>query len=292
MRLATYLEGGQERPCVVVGEEIIDLRAVRPDLPCTVADLLGLASGGLERARAVVDEGSGHRPLAEVVLGPPVRPQKLFGIGLNYSDHAREANREPPRFPIVFAKMINSLAGPFADVEVPAVSKQLDYEGELAVVIGRRCRSVSREDAPSVVGGYTVANDFTVRDWQRRTPQFTLGKSFDTHGPLGPWLVTPDELEDPHDIAFRTLVNGEVRQQGDTSNLIHDCWDLIAEISTACTLEPGDVISTGTCGGVGAFFDPPRWLVAGDVVRVEFDGIGAIENRIVPQRRSEHAATR
>jgi 2-keto-4-pentenoate hydratase/2-oxohepta-3-ene-1,7-dioic acid hydratase in catechol pathway len=131
---------------------------------------------------------------------------------------------------------------------------------------------------------FTNANDVTVRDWQRRTPQWTLGKSFDTHGPLGPWIVTPDELGDPHAIAFRTLVNGEVRQQSSTSEMHQDCWALIAEVSTACTLEPGDVIATGTCAGVGAFMEPRGYLADGDVVRIEFDGIGAIENRVVDER--------
>jgi 2-keto-4-pentenoate hydratase/2-oxohepta-3-ene-1,7-dioic acid hydratase in catechol pathway len=179
--------------------------------------------------------------------------------------------------------MINCVTGPYDPIHLPTVSEQLDYEGELAVVIGRRCRHVSRADAPGVVGGYTISNDVSVRDWQRKTQQWTLGKSFDTHGPLGPWIVTPDELGDPHAIGFRTLVNGEVRQQSNTGNLIHDCWALIAEISTACTLEPGDVIATGTCAGVAAFHQPPLWLRAGDVVRIEFDRIGAIENQVVDE---------
>jgi 2-keto-4-pentenoate hydratase/2-oxohepta-3-ene-1,7-dioic acid hydratase in catechol pathway len=230
-----------------------------------------------------VDSGRGRRPLANVTLAVPVRPQKYFAIGLNYADHAAEANREIPKFPTVFAKMVNCVNGPHDPIELPPSSVQLDYEAELAIVIGTRCRHVSREDAPGVIGGYTIANDVSVRDWQRKTLQWTLGKSFDTHGPLGPWIVTSDELPDPHELSFRTTVNGEVRQQSNTSNLIFDCWDLIAEISTACTLEPGDVIATGTCSGVAAFFDPPRWLVAGDVVRIEFDGIGAIENRVAEE---------
>jgi 2-keto-4-pentenoate hydratase/2-oxohepta-3-ene-1,7-dioic acid hydratase in catechol pathway len=283
MRLASYVDAGVERACVVVDEDIIDLGTAAPDLPGTVSAILALGPAGLRAVAEAVERAPKRHALGEVTLGPPVRPQKFYGIGLNYYDHAQEANREPTEFPIVFAKMINSVTGPYSDVELPAVSEQLDYEGELAVVIGRRCRHVSIDAAPTVVGGYTINNDFTVRDWQRKTQQWTLGKSFDTHGPLGPWLVTPDELPDPHNLAFRTLVNGEVRQQSNTNNLIHNCWKLIAELSTACTLEPGDVIATGTCAGVGAFHKPPKWLVAGDVVRVEFDGIGAIENRVVAQ---------
>jgi 2-keto-4-pentenoate hydratase/2-oxohepta-3-ene-1,7-dioic acid hydratase in catechol pathway len=286
MRLATFVQGGQEHPGVIVDDAIVDVRDASPDLPPTINEILALGSSGLEAVRKAVERGTERRALSTVVLGPPVRPQKFYGIGLNYFDHAQEANREPTEFPTVFAKMVNSVTGPFSDVELPRVSEQLDYEGELAVVIGRRCRDVAIDAAPDVVGGYTINNDFTVRDWQRKTQQWTLGKSFDTTGPLGPWLVTADELPDPHNLAFRTLVNGEIRQQSNTSYLIHNCWKLIAVLSTACTLEPGDVIATGTCAGVGAFHTPPKWLVAGDIVRVEFEGIGAIENRVVPQPQS------
>jgi 2-keto-4-pentenoate hydratase/2-oxohepta-3-ene-1,7-dioic acid hydratase in catechol pathway len=266
---------------VIVGEEVVDLATAAPELPPTTAAILASGGDGLAAVQAAVDSGRGRRPLTEVTLQAPVRPQKFFGIGLNYLDHAKEAKRELPKFPPVFAKMVNCVNGPYGDIELPAESEQLDYEAELAIVIGTRCRRVSREDAPSVVGGYTIANDVSVRDWQRKTAQWTLGKSFDTSGPLGPWIVTADELPDPHTLPFRTLVNGELRQQSNTSNLIFDCWAVIEEISAACTLEPGDVIATGTCAGVAAFRDPPLWLRAGDVVRIEFDGIGAIENNVV-----------
>ncbi len=279
MRLATYVRDGREAPCAVVGEEIVALSG--GDLPSSTAGILSLGPDGLERVRELIDSGNGRRGLSEVTLGAAVRPLKFYGIGLNYFDHAQEANREPTEYPTVFAKMANTITGPFDDVELPAVSEQLDYEAELAIVIGKRCRNVSIEEAPDVVGGYTITNDFTIRDWQRKTQQWTLGKSFDTHGPLGPWIVTPDELSDPHTIPFRLFVNGEKRQESNTNNLIHNCWKLIAEISVACTLEPGDAIATGTCAGVGAFYKPPKWLKHGDVVRTEFDGIGAMENRIV-----------
>ena len=239
MRLATFVQGGQEHPGVIVDDAIVDVRAASPDLPPTINEILALGSSGLEAVRKAVERGTERRALSKVVLGPPVRPQKFYGIGLNYFDHAQEANREPTEFPTVFAKMVNSVTGPFSDVELPRVSEQLDYEGELAVVIGRRCRDVAIHAAPDVVGGYTINNDFTVRDWQRKTQQWTLGKSFDTTGPLGPWLVTADELPDPHNLAFRTLVNGEIRQQSNTSYLIHNCWKLIAVLSTACTLGAG-----------------------------------------------------
>jgi 2-keto-4-pentenoate hydratase/2-oxohepta-3-ene-1,7-dioic acid hydratase in catechol pathway len=283
MRLATYIESGHSRPCAIVGEELVDLGRAAPDLPVAMSEILSLGDAGTRAVQAAIDSGQARSPLAGVRLASPVRPQKFFGIGLNYADHAAEAKRELPDFPTVFAKMINCVSGPYDPIVRPLVSEQLDYEGELAVVIGQRCRHVSRADAPRVVGGYTISNDVSVRDWQRKTLQWTLGKSFDTHGPLGPWIVTPDELDDPHDLDFRTLVNGEVRQQSNTSQMIHNCWDLIAELSTACTLEPGDVIATGTCSGVAAFYDPPKWLVAGDIVRIELDGIGVMENRVVDE---------
>lgn len=283
MRLGTYRANGDERPCAIVGEEIVDLGQAAPDLPDSTRAILALGQQGLTAVQAAVDSGQGRKPLSSVTLATPVRPQKFFAVGLNYADHAAEAKREVPESPTVFAKMISSVNGPYDPIERPAVSVQLDYEAELAVVIGTRCRHVDRADAHSVVGGYTINNDVSVRDWQRKTLQWTLGKSFDTSGPLGPWIVTPDELGDPHALAFRSIVNGEVRQESNTSQMIFNCWDIIAEISTACTLEPGDVIATGTCSGVAAFFTPPKWLVAGDVVRVEVDGIGAIENRVIEE---------
>jgi 2-keto-4-pentenoate hydratase/2-oxohepta-3-ene-1,7-dioic acid hydratase in catechol pathway len=283
MRLGTFSNDGASRACAIDGDELVDLTEAAPALPATTAGILALRADGLASVREALGSGAGRRPLAEARLAAPVAPGKYFAIGLNYADHAAEANRELPEHPPVFSKMVSCVNGPFDDIQRPAISEQVDYEAELAIVIGRRCRHVSREDAPGVVGGFTIANDVTVRDWQRRTPQWTLGKSFDTHGPLGPWIVTPDELGDPHAIAFRTLVNGELRQQSNTSELHQDCWALIAEISTACTLEPGDVIATGTCAGVGAFMEPRGYLSAGDVVRIEFDGIGAIENRVVAE---------
>ena len=283
MRLGTIVRDGRERPAALDGDDVVDLLVADAGLPDTTAAILALGAEGRARVEAAIASGAGRVALADVHVGPPVRPQKLFGIGLNYLDHAQEANREPTQYPTAFAMMANAVTGPYDPVQRPLVSDQVDYEAELAIVIGTRCRHVSREDAPQVVAGYTINNDVSVRDWQRKTQQWTLGKSFDTHAPLGPWIVTPDELGDPHDIDFRTLVNGEVRQSSNTSQMIHDCWALIAEISTACTLEPGDVIATGTCAGVGAFMEPRGYVKAGDVVRIEFDGIGVMENPIVDE---------
>jgi len=189
-----------------------------------------------------------------------------------------------------FNKQVSCVAGPYDPVHKPWVSDQFDYEGELGVVIGKRCRHVRAEEAGEVVAGYVVVNDLSVRDWQMRAPTHTLGKSFDTHGPFGPWLVTPDEIPDPHALRIRTWVNGELRQDSNTSLMIHRIEAMVAELSTAFTLEPGDILSTGSPAGVGGLMDPPRYLNPGDLVRVEIESIGAIENRVIPEPRPRTAS--
>lgn len=223
-------------------------------------------------------------PLSSLILGPVVPyPPKFLAVGLNYADHVAETGREKPQFPVVFNKQRTCTNGPYADVYKPRETDMLDYEGELAFVIGRRCRRVSAAAAPKVIAGYTIVNDVSVRDWQRRAPTLTLGKSWDTHGPMGPWLVTPDELSDPHNLPIRTYVNGALRQESNTRHLMWNCYQLVEILSTVFTLEPGDVIATGTPAGVGMAMDPPTFLNAGDIVRVEIDGIGHIENRIIDE---------
>lgn len=182
-----------------------------------------------------------------------------------------------------FNKQSTCVTGPYDPIEVPAVSDQVDDEGELGVVIGRRCRHVPADEAAAVVAGYLVVDDVSVRDWQMASPTMTLGKSFDTHGPIGPWLVTADEIVDPHALRLRTWVSGELRQDASTGQMIHSIWRQIELLSTVCTLEPGDIISTGTSAGVGMARAPQAWLRTGDVVRVEIDGIGAVENPVVDE---------
>jgi 2-keto-4-pentenoate hydratase/2-oxohepta-3-ene-1,7-dioic acid hydratase in catechol pathway len=219
--------------------------------------------------------------LKEVTLHAPIgRPGKIMGIGLNYSDHAAEAKMELPKDQLWFSKATTAVSDPYGDVQLPKVSDCLDYEAELAFVIGRKCRHVSREEAPGVIFGYCAGNDVSVRDWQFKTSQFILGKSFDTHAPFGPWIVRSDSLN-PHALNIRCSVNGEVRQSSNTRYFIFDCFAMVEHLSKVMTLEPGDVVFTGTPAGVGAARNPPVWLRVGDVVRVEIDGIGAIENRIV-----------
>lgn len=239
-------------------------------------------------ARVLLDVVELAEPLTEVQLLAPVpRPGKTVAIGLNYLDHVNERivgeTRTVPEHQVWFPKLANAINGPFDDIVLPRVSDKTDYEAELVAVIGHRCKHVPADQAHLAVFGYAVGNDVSVRDWQKRTSQWTLGKSFDTHAPFGPWLTTADELGDPHGLDMRCWVNGELRQSSNTRLMIHNIWDQIALISQAMTLEPGDVIFTGTCSGVGAGFEPPRFLRSGDVVRIEIERLGGIEARCVPE---------
>lgn len=281
MRLATFTDRDGTRVGVVDGEALIDLARAAPDLPRSLAGILDLGAPALEAARAARGPGPS---LADVRLEAPVpRPGKYLAVGLNYLDHIAELGYERPTFPSCFVKLNTAITGPYDPVYRPLASDSLDYEGELGMVIARRCRRVPRDRAAEVIAGYVVCNDLTVREWVAKAPQVTLAKSFDSCAPFGPWLVTADEVGDPHALGLRTTVNGEVRQDSRTSEMLFDCYDLIEAISAACTLEPGDVITTGTPPGVGHGMTPPRTLAAGDVVRVEIERIGAIENRIIDE---------
>ena len=282
MRLARFTEAGRTRLGVVDGDVVADVGTVDPTLPTDVGALL--AVDALAHVRSLV-AAAPRVSLAEVRLEAPIAaPPTFLAIGLNYGAHVAESGMTKPDAPVVFNKQITCVTGPFDPIEVPVVAPDwVDYEGELGVVIGSRCRAVPAARAHEVVAGYLVVNDVSVRDWQRATPTMTMGKSWDTHGPIGPWLVTADELTDPHDRRIRTWVDGDLRQDASTSQMINDCWELIAHLSTAFTLLPGTIIATGTPAGVGFVMDPPRCLKAGSVVRIEIDGIGAIENPVVPQ---------
>lgn len=288
MPLAVFTKNSEPRLGKVFGDALIDLSVAAPDLPQTV---VGFLEGGAETLavfNTVTQQSGPLIPLSDVVLHAPVpRPEKYLAIGMNYADHGDEARKlgiDVPQYQLWFNKQISCINGPFDDVVLPKVSEKLDYEVELAIVIGKTCRYVSESDAPSVVGGYMVANDVSARDWQLRTGTMTLGKSFDTHGPIGPWLTLPDEIADPHDLQLRTLINGEVRQSGNTRDLIHNLWQQISYLSQVMTLKPGDILATGTPSGVGVAMDPPQFLQVGDVMRVEIDGLGHLENRVVADR--------
>ena len=284
MRIATFTHGETTRLGIADGDAIVDLSAAAPALPRDMIGFLAAGSPALAAAREVAARPGARLPLADVRLDAPVpRPGKLLAIGLNYADHVKESGMERPWVPVFFNKQSTCVTGPYDPVHLPRASSLLDYEGELGFVIGRRCRHVPRDRAAEVIAGYVVVNDVSVRDWQLRTPTMTMGKSFDTHGPMGPWLVTPDEVGDPHALELRTWVNGELRQHSNTRELIYDCFAQVEHLSTAFTLEPGDVVTTGTPAGVGGAMQPPRFLVAGDVVRVEIERVGRIENTVIAE---------
>lgn len=229
---------------------------------------------------ALVDAPTGRQDVT--LRCPIVRPGKVLAIGLNYMDHIRETNSPIPERPVLFGKFSNALNDPYGDIVMdPALTEQGDYEVELAVVIGTPARRVNVDDALAHVFGYAVANDVSARDWQFRDPQYARSKSFDTFCPVGPWITTADEVEDPQALGIRSWVNGERRQDSSTKEMIFGVAELIEFLARGMTLELGDVILTGTPHGVGFAMDPPRYLVPGDVVRCEVEGLGVIENRVV-----------
>jgi 2-keto-4-pentenoate hydratase/2-oxohepta-3-ene-1,7-dioic acid hydratase in catechol pathway len=273
---------GTPRPGLVVGAEIVDHSDPAVGLPGDMAALLSLGPEALDRARQAPLGRAARHPVDSVRRHAPVPlPPSILAIGMNYRAHVAEMGREPPEYQYWFNKQRTSIAGPGDPIVLPTVSTMVDYEGELAMVIGRRCQHIPAERAMDVVAGFTIINDVSARDWQWRTPTFTLGKSFDTHAPCGPWLVTTDELSDPGNLVLRTWVNDDLRQESTTADLIFGCSALIEYLTTAIPLEPGTVIATGTPAGVGAGFDPPRFLADGDVVRIEIEGIGELTNPVV-----------
>jgi len=285
MKLASFLHAGRASYGVVRGTVVHDLGAVS-DAPADLMALLALGDAGRAWLDAKIDTAP-TIPLAGVHLQAPIpAPRKFLGLGGNYESHLAEARKiklERPKGQVWFNKQVSCVNGPYDPVHLPSVSDEFDYEGELGVVIGKRCRHVRREEAMDMVAGFVVVNDMSVRDWQMRAPTHTLGKSFDTHGPFGPWIVTRDELPDPHRLRLRTWVNGEVRQDGNTAEMTHRVEDMLVELSTCFTLEPGDVLTTGSPAGVGGLMNPPRYLRVGDVVRIEIEGIGAIENPVIAE---------
>jgi 2-keto-4-pentenoate hydratase/2-oxohepta-3-ene-1,7-dioic acid hydratase in catechol pathway len=284
MKLATFTHGGATRTGVVEDQKIVDLASI-PGAPADMVALLEGGSAGLDKLRSSL--GSAKRlDLSAVRLEAPVlRPRKFLGLGASYKSHLVEVAHimQPPKHQTWFNKQVTCVNGPYDDIQMPKVSNTLDYEGELAIVIGARGRHVKGPAVRSMIAGFTVCNDVSVREWQMRAFTATLGKSFDTHGPIGPWIVTPDELPNIHKLALRTWVNGELRQDGSTSDLIYRFGEMIEELSTVFTLEPGDILATGTPAGVGGARQPPVYLQVGDVVKIEIEGIGHIENRVVAE---------
>jgi len=282
MRIATFsVANGPMQVGLVVEGGIVSLSAL-DQAPTSMVDLMERWEALRPELERLVGQQADHL-ISDVHLHAPVpRPGKIMGLGLNYADHAAEADMELPKEQLWFSMQETTVAGPHDPIQLPKVSTALDYEAELVFVVGRRIRHATRDEARQAIFGYCCGNDVSVRDWQFKTSQFNLGKSFDTHAPYGPWIVTSDAI-DPHELGIRCFVNGEKRQDSNTHHFIFDCYDQVAYLSQAMTLEPGDVFFTGTPNGVGAVMKPPKWLVAGDTVRVEIDGIGAIENIVQPE---------
>ncbi|NKB98808.1 MAG: 5-carboxymethyl-2-hydroxymuconate isomerase [Pseudomonadales bacterium] len=282
MKLATYSTSDDPSPGVglVRNDEIVSLAANGIE-----GDMMSLLAGGVDNdAISSATAGKTGLPLSSVILQAPIPlPGKILAIGLNYSDHIEETGSKTPEFQMWFNKQRNCANGPYADINLPVVSDKLDYEAELCLVISKRCKHVPVDRAHEVIGGYFCGNDVSVRDWQIRVPTFQIGKSFDTHGPMGPWLVTPDEVGNPHNLDIRCTVNGEERQSSNTKHLIFDCFDAIAHLSQSFTLDVGDVLFMGTPSGVGIAMKPRSFMKAGDVVRVEIEKLGYIENTVVPE---------
>jgi 2-keto-4-pentenoate hydratase/2-oxohepta-3-ene-1,7-dioic acid hydratase in catechol pathway len=295
MQLCNFLAGGPPvtsppvagpggaHPAVVSGPgSLVDLTVADPPLPADLGALLAAERAGRLAAMAASAPETARVRLDQVRLVAPVpRPSKIIGIGLNYRDHAAETGQELPAKPTVFAKFPNTLTGPYDPIVLPALSNAVDYECELGVVIGRRAQSVPEDEALSYVGGYLAVNDVSARDVQGWTSQWTLGKSFDTFAPAGPFLVTAADVPDPQNLEIETRVNGVTVQHSSTANMVFSVAALVSQLSAVMTLEPGDIIATGTPGGIGAAQDPPRFLRAGDIVEVEIERLGCLRNPVV-----------
>lgn len=279
MKLASYhAADGAIRTAIVVDETLIDT-GIAGSMIDLIANWDAVKDGLAAKAAA-----GGGVPLASVRLASPVqRPGKIFAIGLNYADHIAESNMGTPERQVWFTKAQTSVNGPFDPILIAKGTVTNDYEVELVAVIGKGGKHIPADKAAEHVFGYCVGNDVTERMWQHAGPQWSLGKSFDTHAPMGPWLTTADDVSDPHALGIRCFVNGEKRQDSNTRNLVFNLWQQIEHLSQAMTLEPGDVIFTGTPGGVGAAMDPRQFLKPGDVVRCEIDGLGAIEGTMAAE---------
>jgi 2-keto-4-pentenoate hydratase/2-oxohepta-3-ene-1,7-dioic acid hydratase in catechol pathway len=282
MKIVRFSIGQQARVGVISGSGVVDLTLTKCRFQ-TLNAIIAEGHAATDELASIAAHTAAHYLVEDCRLLAAVQPSKYLAIGMNYAKHADEAQKlgvKKPTSQFWFNKQISCLSGPTDDID-PGVTQQLDYEVELGVVIGKSAKHVSVERAKEHIFGYVVANDISARDWQFHSPTFTVGKSFDTHGPVGPWIVTADEISDCHSLNLRCYVNGELRQSSNTANMIFNVYDQIAYLSTAFTLAPGDLLATGTPEGVGIARTPPTFLQVGDVVRCEIDAIGSIENRVV-----------
>jgi 2-keto-4-pentenoate hydratase/2-oxohepta-3-ene-1,7-dioic acid hydratase in catechol pathway len=280
MKLVTFERNGSSEPGALLDDKVIGLKSA--GFP-TLLHLIQGGVGALERAKVLIGKPPADAtvPLANVrLLAPLARPPKIICVGLNYRDHAAECNAEIPKVPTVFSKYTSAIIGPGEAIVLPKHSKEPDYEAEFAVVIGKGGRYISKGRWRDHVFGYTNLNDVSARDFQAATSQWMIGKTFDTFAPMGPAIVTADEIPDPHALDIQMIINGEVLQSSNTSQMVFRIADLIEHISSVFTLEPGDIISTGTPAGVGEAKKPPRWLRPGDKVVVRISGIPELTSEV------------
>jgi len=283
MRLVTFEIEGRAHPGAVTDGSVVDLTSAGFS---TLLDLIEHFPVGASQIEKLIADPprTARYPLAQVkLLAPIARPRKLICVGLNYLDHARETGAEVPKTPTIFNKFATAVIGPGENIVLPKVSKAPDYEAEMAFVIGPGGRHISAGDWEKHVFGYTIVNDVSARDYQKATSQWLMGKTFDTFAPTGPWIVTADEIKDPHALKIQLEINGERLQDSNTRELIFKIPELLAFLSSVFTLEPGDIVSTGTPAGVGFTRKPPRFLRAGEEVVVKVEGIGELRNPIVAE---------
>ena len=280
MKLVNFLYKGEKNIGAFLDDGVCSFKSISDKYSMSMLEFIEQIDALSPEVSKFINSNPEVIPLSEIEFLPVIeRPGKVLAVGLNYKDHVKETGRDLPKVPMIFTKQSTSVLGHKGEIHKPKVSDAVDYEGEMAFVIGKKCRHVSKEDALDVIAGVTICNDVSVRDWQIASPTFTMGKSFDTHCPIGPYIATMDEISDIHNLKIKTYVNDELRQDSCTDQLIFDCFDLIEHITKAFTLEPGDIIATGTSSGVGVVLG--NYLVPNDVVRIELENVGTLENKVV-----------
>ena len=280
MKLVNFLFKGEKNIGALLDDGVCSFKSISDKYSMSMMEFIEQIDDLSPKVSKFINSNPEVIPLSEIEFLPVIeRPGKVLAVGLNYKDHAKETGMDLPEVPMIFTKQSTSVLGHQGEIHKPKVSDAVDYEGEMAFVIGKKCRHVNKEDALDVIAGVTICNDVSVRDWQIASPTFTMGKSFDTHCPIGPYIVTMDEISDIHNLKIKTYVNDELRQDSCTDQLIFDCFDLIEHITKAFTLEPGDIIATGTSSGVGVVLG--KYLVPNDVVRIELENVGTLENKVI-----------
>ena len=280
MKLVNFLSKGEKNIGALLDDGVCSFKSISDKYSMSMLEFIEQIDELSPEVSKFINSNPEVIPLSEIEFLPIIeRPGKVLAVGLNYKDHAKETGMDLPKVPMIFTKQSTSVLGHRGEIHKPKVSDAVDYEGEMAFVIGKKCRHVSKEEALDVIAGVTICNDVSVRDWQIASPTFTMGKSFDTHCPIGPYIATMDEISDIHNLKIKTYVNDELRQDSCTDQLIFDCFDLIEHITKAFTLEPGDIVATGTSSGVGVVLG--KYLVPNDVVRIELENVGTLENKVV-----------